>query len=69
MSKDTCNPVLQMGDSKVFNLFSRNDLDIIQWNTLNNSQLFSHEYQIIPNYKKLLTIFRRILALYPQKFI
>ena len=69
MSKYTCNPVLQMGDSKVFNLFSRNDLDIIQWNTLNNSQSFSHEYQIIPNYKKLLTVFRKILSLYPQKFI
>ena len=69
MSKYTCNPVLQMGNNKVFNLFSRNDLDIIQWNTLNNSHLYSHEYQIIPNYKKLLTIFRSILSLYSQKFI
>ena len=69
MSKYTCNPVLQMGSNKVFNLFSRNDLDIIQWNTLNNSHLYSHEYQIIPNYKKLLIIFRSILSLYSQKFI
>ena len=69
MSKFTCNPVLQMGNSKLFNLFSRNDLNIIQWDTLNNSQLYSHEYQIIPNYKKLLTIFRKILSSYSQKFV
>ena len=69
MSKFTCNPVLQMGNSKLFNLFSRNDLNIIQWNTLNNSRLYSHEYQIIPNYKKLLTIFRKILSSYSQKFV
>ena len=69
MSKYTCNPVLQMGNNKVFELFNKKDLDIIQWNSLQNSFVFSHEYQIVPNYKRLLTIFRKTLSLHSQKII
>lgn len=69
MSKYTCNPVLQMGNSKIFKLFSNKDLNIIQWNSLQNSSIFSHEYQIIPNYKRLLTILRNTLSLYSKKVV
>ena len=69
MSKYTCNPILQMGSSKIFELFSKNDLNIIQWNSLQKSSSFSYEYQIVPNYKRLLTIFRKTLSLYPQKVV
>ena len=58
MSKYTCNPVLQMGNPKIYNLFSKNDLKIIQFDNLDESKFYSHEYQIIPNYKKLLRIFK-----------
>lgn len=69
MSKYTCNPVLQMGNPKIYNLFSKNDLKIIQFDNLDESKFYSHEYQIIPNYKKLLGIFKKTLSLYAYKII
>ena len=69
MSKHTCNPVLQMGNPKVFNRFSKKDLKIIQFDNLNNSKYHSYEYQIVPNYKKLLGIFRQTLSLYAHKVV
>ena len=59
MSKYTCNPVLQMGNPKVFNLFTKKDLKVIQYDSLADSNNYSHEYQIVPNYKKLLRIFNK----------
>ncbi len=69
MSKYTCNPVLQMGNPKVFNHFSKKDLKIIQFDDLNNSKYHSYEYQVVPNYKKLLGIFRKTLSLYAHKVV
>ena len=50
MSKYTCNPVLQMGNPKIFNRFRKNDLKAIQFDNLDDSKYHSYEYQIIPNY-------------------
>jgi len=69
MSKYTCNPVLQMGNPKILNRFSKNDLKIIQFDNLDDSKSHSFEYQIIPNYKKLLGIFKKTLSLYTHKII
>lgn len=69
MSKYTCNPVLQMGNPKVFNLFTKRDLKVIQYDNLVNSKYHSHEYQIVPNYKKLLGIFHKTLSLYAHKVV
>lgn len=69
MSKYTCNPVLQMGNPKVFNLFTKKDLKVIQYDSLADSKYYSHEYQIVPNYKKLLSIFHKTLSLYAHKVV
>ncbi len=69
MSKYTCNPVLQMGNPKILNRFSKSDLEIIQFDNLDDSKFHSFEYQIIPNYKKLLGIFKKTLSLYTHKII
>ena len=42
---------------------------IIQFDNLDESKFYSHEYQIIPNYKKLLGIFKKTLSLYAYKII
>ena len=69
MSKLTCNPVLQMGNKKIFSKFTINDLNIIQWNDISNIKKYSHEYQIVPDYKKLLSIFRKELNKNKKKII
>ena len=69
MSKNTCNPVLQMGNSKIFDLFSNKDLNIIQWDDVQRSSNYSYDYQIVPSYKKLLNIFRKKLSYYQYKIV
>lgn len=67
MSKNTCNPVIQMGNKKIFSNFSKEDLSIIQWNNLKNDSEYCHEYQIVPDYKNLIKIFRKNLNKYKYK--
>lgn len=69
MSKYTCNPVLQMGNPKTFDLFKKRDLEIIQFDDLYDIKSYSNEFQIVPNYKKLLSIFKRNLFLNSFKII
>jgi len=52
----TCNPVAQMGDPKVFNKFSKKQLNAIQWDNLEEDLSNCASYQIPPNNTQLLEI-------------
>ena len=53
-SEGTCNPVAQMGDSKVFAKFSAEQLNAIQWDTLEEDISRCADYHIPPNHSVLL---------------
>ena len=42
-----------MGDPKCFALFTPEELDSIQWDTLEEEMARSVEYDIVPDYEKL----------------
>lgn len=52
-AEGTFNPVSQMGDPKCFELFSADELDIIQWDSLEEEMTNSVEYDIVPDYDRL----------------
>jgi spermidine/putrescine transport system substrate-binding protein len=45
-----------MGNSACFDLFSKEELDVIQWDSLEEEMARSAEYDIVPDYDKLLDI-------------
>ncbi len=53
-AEGTCNPVTQMGDPDVFAAFSTDQLNTIQWDTMEEDVGRSAEYAIIPSYGALL---------------
>jgi spermidine/putrescine transport system substrate-binding protein len=55
-AEGTFNPVTQMGNPDCFNLFSKEELDAIQWDSLEEEMAGSIEYDIVPDYDKLLDI-------------
>lgn len=55
----TCNPVAQMGDPDVFNAFSKNQLNAIQWEQLESDLACCACYQIPPQNIRLLEILAR----------
>ena len=55
-AEGTFNPVTQMGNSDCFKLFTKEELDIIQWDSLEEEMARSAEYDIVPDYDKLLDI-------------
>ena len=55
-AEGTFNPVTQMGNSKCFDLFTKDELDAIQWDSLNEEMAGCVEYDIVPDYDKLLDI-------------
>ncbi len=55
-AEGTFNPVTQMGNPDCFNLFTKEELDIIQWDSLEEEMARSVEYDIVPDYAKLLDI-------------
>ncbi len=52
-AEGTYNPVCQMGDSSVFDKFDNDELDAIQWDSLEEEMSRSLEYQVIPSYDEL----------------
>ena len=58
-----------MGNKEIFSKFSKNDLKTIQWDDILNTRKYSHEYQIIPDYKKLLLLFKNELNKNKNKII
>jgi spermidine/putrescine transport system substrate-binding protein len=55
-AEGTFNPVAQMGNPDCFSLFTKEELDAIQWDSLEEEMAGSIEYDIVPDYDKLLDI-------------
>ena len=55
-AEGTYNPVTQMGDPECFKLFTPEELDAIQWDSLEEEMARSVEYDIVPDYDKALDI-------------
>ncbi|MFO1056586.1 MAG: PotD/PotF family extracellular solute-binding protein [Dongiaceae bacterium] len=55
-AEGTFNPVAQMGNPECFKLFTKEELDAIQWDSLEEEMARSIEYDIVPDYDKLLDI-------------
>jgi spermidine/putrescine transport system substrate-binding protein len=55
-AEGTFNPVTQMGNPDCFKLFTKEELDVIQWDSLPEEMAGSVEYDIVPDYDKLLDI-------------
>jgi len=55
-AEGTFNPVTQMGTKECFDLFTADELDAIQWDSLEEEMAGCVEYDIVPDYDKLLDI-------------
>lgn len=55
-AEGTFNPVSQMGNPKCFELFTKEELDAIQWDSLEEEMTRSVEYDIVPDYDKALEL-------------
>ena len=55
-AEGTFNPVSQMGNPKCFELFTTEELDAIQWDSLDEEMNRSAEYDIVPDYDKALDL-------------
>ncbi len=55
-AEGTYNPVAQMGNPDCFNLFSKEELDAIQWDSLEEEMARSAEYDIVPDYDAALDL-------------
>ncbi|WP_234794710.1 ABC transporter substrate-binding protein [Xaviernesmea oryzae] len=55
-AEGTFNPVSQMGNPKCFELFTKDELEAIQWDTLEEDMARSAEYDIVPDYDKALEL-------------
>ena len=55
-AEGTFNPVTQMGNPKCFDLFTKDELEAIQWDSLEEEMAKSAEYDIVPDYDKLLDL-------------
>ncbi|MFO1039303.1 MAG: PotD/PotF family extracellular solute-binding protein [Geminicoccaceae bacterium] len=55
-AEGTFNPVAQMGNPACFDLFTKDELDAIQWDSLEEEMARSVEYDIVPDYEKALDL-------------
>ena len=55
-AEGTFNPVAQMGNPACFDRFTADELDAIQWDSLEEEMARSVEYDIVPDYDRLLDI-------------
>ena len=55
-AEGTFNPVAQMANPDCYKLFTARELDAIQWDSLEQDMAGSVEYDIVPDYDKLLGI-------------
>ncbi|SNS17009.1 ABC transporter substrate-binding protein [Tropicimonas sediminicola] len=56
-AEGTYNPVAQMGDPEVFALYDEDELDAIQWDSLEEESARSVEYDSVADYDKLMEIY------------
>ena len=62
----TCNPVAQMGDPEVFRAFSPQQLDAIQWDTLEHQLQRCADYQIPPDRQRILPMLEQLKSNYRE---
>jgi spermidine/putrescine transport system substrate-binding protein len=55
-AEGTFNPVTQMANPDCYKLFTPEELDAIQWDSLEEEMALSYEYDIVPDYDKLLDV-------------
>lgn len=55
-AEGTFNPVSQMGNPKCFELFTKDELEAIQWDSLEEEMARSVEYDIVPDYDQALDL-------------
>ena len=55
-AEGTFNPVSQMGNPECFDLFTKDELDTIQWDSLEEEMARSAEYDIVPDYDAALDL-------------
>ena len=55
-AEGTFNPVTQMGNPKCYELFNKEELDAIQWDSLEEEMARSAEYDIVPDYDRALDL-------------
>lgn len=56
-AEGTYNPVAQMGNPDVFKLYDSDELDAIQWDSLEYELERSLEYQVVASYDKLIEVY------------
>lgn len=56
-AEGTYNPVSQMGDKNVFKLWSKDELEAIQWDTLPEEMSRSLEYDVVASYDELIKVY------------
>ncbi len=56
-AEGTYNPVAQMANPKVFELYNKDELDAIQWDSLPGEMARSVDYGINPDYDAMLSIY------------
>lgn len=59
-SEGTYNPVSNMGDPATMALFDEEELDAIQWDSLDEEISRSLDYQVVPDYAELNQIYTRV---------
>ena len=59
-AEGTYNPVSQMGDPKTMALFNAEELDAIQWDSLDAEMSRSLDFQIVPDYDALFEIYTAV---------
>ncbi|MDD9856011.1 MAG: PotD/PotF family extracellular solute-binding protein [Gammaproteobacteria bacterium] len=52
-AEGTYNPIAQMGSSRVLSKFDADELDAIQWESLDEEMSRSLDFQVVPSYNKL----------------
>ena len=55
-AEGTYNPVTQMGSPECFALFTKDELEVIQWDSLEEEMSRCAEYDIVPDYNKALDL-------------
>jgi len=56
-AEGTYNPIAQMGNSAVMERFDSDELDAIQWDSLEEEMALSLDYQVVASYDKLIEIY------------
>lgn len=59
-AEGTYNPVAQMGDPQVFSLWDTDELDSIQWDSLEEELSRSVEYDVVASYDELIKIYSAV---------